>query len=57
MQTASFISKTFLNEHVVELKLKTEKLSSLPGQWVFIHFLDNQTPLKRAYSIAEAVNE
>lgn len=57
MQTAILISKNFLNEHIIELKLKTQKLNTLAGQRLFIHFLESETPLKRAYSIADVYEE
>lgn len=53
MQLATLISKKFLNEQVIELKLKTEKMMTQPGQWFFIHYLDAEIPFKRAYSIAD----
>lgn len=39
MQTATLVSKKFLNDHVLELKLRTEKISIHPGQWFFVHYL------------------
>lgn len=57
MQSATLISKRFLNDHVIELKLQTKKLFTQPGQWLFIHYLESKTPLKRAYSIANEEQE
>ena len=57
MQKATLVSKTFLNDQVIELKLKTEKLATQPGQRLFIHYLESETPLKRAYSIANEEQE
>lgn len=57
MQSTKLISKTFLNEQVIELKLKTQKTITQPGKWFFIHYLDSETPLKRAYSIADVEQE
>lgn len=53
MQTAKLVSKTFLNENVIELKLATQKIHTLPGQRFFVHYLWTPEPLKRAYSIAD----
>lgn len=53
MQKAELISKTFLTEGIIELKLKTPKIATKAGQRLFIHFLDSEKSLKRAYSIAE----
>lgn len=53
MQTAVLISKTFLNEQVIELKLKTKKTQTQPGQRFFVHYLDEELSFKRAYSIAD----
>ena len=57
MQKATLVSKIFLNDQVIELKLKTEKLATQPGQRLFIHYLESETPLKRAYSIANEEQE
>ena len=57
MQKATLVNKTFLNDQVIELKLKTEKLATQPGQRLFIHYLESETPLKRAYSIANEEQE
>ena len=53
MYTAQLLSKTFLTPQMIELKLKTEKIETQPGQRFFINYLDAETPLKRAYSIAD----
>lgn len=57
MQSATLIQKKYLNEQVIELKLRTQKILTQPGQWFFIHYLDSETPLKRAYSIADVEQE
>ncbi len=53
MFTAKLIKKNFLNPNIIELKLKTEKIETQPGQRFFINYLESETPLKRAYSIAD----
>ena len=53
MFTAKLIKKNFLNPNIIELKLKTERIETHPGQWFFINYLESKTPLKRAYSIAD----
>lgn len=57
MQTAKILSKTMLNDAVLELKLQTSKIELIPGQWMFINYLGLETPLKRAYSVAEIQTE
>lgn len=57
MQTATLVSKKFLNDHVLELKLRTEKISIHPGQWFFVHYLWEEIPFKRAYSVADVEQE
>ena len=54
MQTAKILSKTMLTDEMLELKLETSKIDSLPGQWMFINYLGLEKPLKRAYSIADS---
>lgn len=54
MQTAKILSKTLLTDEMLELKLETSKIESLPGQWMFINYLGLEKPLKRAYSIANS---
>lgn len=57
MQTATLVSKKFLNDHVLELKLRTEKIIIHPGQWFFVHYLGEEIPFKRAYSVANVEQE
>ena len=57
MQTATLVSKKLLNDHVIELKLRTEKISIHPGQWFFVHYLWEEIPFKRAYSVADVEQE
>lgn len=52
MYSAKLVSKTFLNEKVIELKLASDKIHTLPGQRFFIHYLWASEVFKRAYSIA-----
>ena len=54
MQTAKILSKTMLTDEMLELKLETSKIDSLPGQWMFINYLGLEKPFKRAYSIANS---
>ncbi len=57
MQTASLISKSFLNDQLIELKLETKKKPIHAGQRFFLHYLESETSLKRAYSIADVQEE
>lgn len=57
MQNATLVSKKFLNDHVLELKLRTEKISIHPGQWFFVYYLWEEIPFKRAYSVADVEQE
>ena len=57
MQIATLVSKKFLNDHVLELKLRTEKISIYPGQWFFVHYLGEEIPFQRAYSVADVEQE
>lgn len=43
-----------LTDEMLELKLETSKIESLPGQWMFINYLGLEKPIKRAYSIANS---
>ena len=52
MQNAKILSKTMLTDEILELKLETTQIETLPGQWMFINYLGLEKPLKRAYSIA-----
>ena len=54
MQNAKILSKTMLTDEILELKLETTKIDTLPGQWMFINYLGLEKPLKRAYSIANS---
>ena len=53
MYIAQFLSKKFLNPNIIKLRLKTERIETQPGQRFFINYLESETPLKRAYSIAD----
>ncbi|MDO4714428.1 MAG: FAD-binding oxidoreductase [bacterium] len=53
MKNAKILSKTSLTPDMIELKLETQHLELQPGQWMFIHYLKAEAPLKRAYSVAD----
>ncbi len=52
MQKATVFSKKPLNAQVIEFKLRTEKINSTPGEWIFVLYPQAEGFLKRAYSIA-----
>lgn len=53
MKNAKILSKTSLTPDMIELKLETQHLELQPGQWMFINYLKAESPLKRAYSVAD----
>ncbi|USN54613.1 MAG: ferredoxin [Candidatus Peribacteria bacterium] len=52
--SAQLVSKTMLNEHILELRFATQDFTYTPGQYISLFMDDKKGSFSRAYSIADA---